>query len=81
MNAETIIKENTRFDRGGRPLEVVIPYKQFIDFIEEHGLDQKAVEQKEPNQETQEAMKQSLNGLPEQSRFSNVADLMADLES
>jgi len=39
MNAETIIKENTRFDRGGSPLEVVIPYDQFIDFIEEHGLD------------------------------------------
>jgi hypothetical protein len=40
-----------------------------------------AVEQKEPNQETQEAMKDSLNGLPEQPRFGNVADLMADLEA
>jgi|TARA_B110000908_G_C10005158_1_gene335951 hypothetical protein len=39
MNAETIIKKNTRFDRRGSPLEVVIPYDQFIDFIEEHGLD------------------------------------------
>ncbi len=39
MNAETIIQQNTRFDRAGSPLEVVIPYEQFIDFIEEHGLD------------------------------------------
>ena len=39
MTVETIIKENTRFDRGGKPLEVAVPYDQFIDFIEEYGLD------------------------------------------
>ena len=36
---KTIIKENTRFDRGGIPLEVVIPYEKFVAFVEEYGLD------------------------------------------
>jgi|GEM_PF-5071134 len=40
-----------------------------------------AVEQKAPNQETEEAMKQSLSGLPDQPRFNNIEDLMADLEA
>lgn len=39
MNAEAILEENTRYDRGGKPLEVVIPYGEFIDFIESYGLD------------------------------------------
>lgn len=39
MTAETIIKENTRFDRSGSPVEVVVPYEVFIDFVETHGLD------------------------------------------
>lgn len=39
MNAETLIQENTRFSRDGSPLEVVVPYETFIDFIEEYGLD------------------------------------------
>lgn len=39
MNAETIIKQNTRYDKGGCPVEVVIPYETFIDFIESNGLD------------------------------------------
>ena len=42
MTVETIIKENTRFDRGGSPLEVVIPYEkfvEFVEFVEEYGLD------------------------------------------
>jgi len=39
MTAETLIKENTRFNRDGSPLEVVIPYETFIEFIEEYGLD------------------------------------------
>jgi hypothetical protein len=39
MTVETIIKENTRFDRGGSPLEVVIPYEKFVEFVEEYGLD------------------------------------------
>jgi len=46
MTAETLIKENTRFDRGGSPLEIIIPYSQFIDFVEEHGLDLSAEEKK-----------------------------------
>jgi hypothetical protein len=26
-------------DETGRPIEVIIPYQVFVDFIEEHGLD------------------------------------------
>ena len=50
MNVETLIKENTRFDRGGSPLEVIIPYEQFIDFIEEYGLDFTEEERKKIHQ-------------------------------
>ena len=50
MTAERLIKENTRFDRGGSPLEVTIPYEQFIDFIEEYGLDFTEEERKEIHQ-------------------------------
>lgn len=39
MTAETIIEKNTRFDRSGSPVEVVIPYDVFIDFVETYGLD------------------------------------------
>lgn len=39
MTAEGILKENIRYDRGGKPVEVVIPYEEFIDFIETYGLD------------------------------------------
>jgi hypothetical protein len=39
MNAEAILEENIRYDSGGKPLEVVIPYEKFIDFIESNGLD------------------------------------------
>jgi len=39
MNAELIFKESIRYDRGGKPLEVVIPYEKFIHFIESNGLD------------------------------------------
>lgn len=39
MKAEAILEKNVRYDRGGKPLEVVIPYSDFVDFIEEHGLD------------------------------------------
>jgi len=39
MNAESILKESVRYDRGGTPIEVVIPYEKFIHFIESNGLD------------------------------------------
>jgi hypothetical protein len=26
-------------DETGRPIEVIIPYQVFVDFVEEHGLD------------------------------------------
>ena len=39
MTAETILSKSVRYDRGGKPLEVVIPYEEFVDFVESHGLD------------------------------------------
>ncbi len=39
MTAEALLEENIRYDRGGKPVEVVIPYGEFIDFIETYGLD------------------------------------------
>ncbi len=39
MTAEALLEENVRYDRGGNPVEVVIPYADFIDFIESYGLD------------------------------------------
>ena len=39
MTAETILQKGIRYDRGGKPIEVVIPYEQFVDFVETYGLD------------------------------------------
>ena len=39
MTAEFLLEKNLRFDRSGKPLEVVIPYEQFIDFFEVNGHD------------------------------------------
>jgi hypothetical protein len=39
MTADVILKKSVRYDRGGKPLEVVIPYEEFVDFIETNGLD------------------------------------------
>jgi hypothetical protein len=39
MTAEAILEKSVRYDRGGTPVEVVIPYQEFIDFIEAYGLD------------------------------------------
>jgi hypothetical protein len=39
MTAEVILQKSVRYDRGGKPLEVVIPYEEFVDFIETNGLD------------------------------------------
>ncbi len=39
MTAEVILQKSVRYDRGGKPLEVVIPYEEFVDFIETNRLD------------------------------------------
>ncbi len=39
MTADLLLEKSVRYDRSGKPLEVVIPYEQFIDFIEVHGYD------------------------------------------
>ncbi|MBX3740678.1 MAG: hypothetical protein KF712_06795 [Akkermansiaceae bacterium] len=39
MTAEAILQKGVRYDRTGKPLEVVIPYEDFVDFIETYGLD------------------------------------------
>ncbi len=44
MTAEAILEKSLRYDRSGNPLEVVIPYKEFVDFIETCGLDLTAEE-------------------------------------
>ena len=44
MTAEMILQKSIRYDRSGKPLEVVIPYEEFVDFIELNGLDLTKVE-------------------------------------
>lgn len=39
MTAEAILQNSIRYDRSGKPLEVIIPYADFVDFIETYGLD------------------------------------------
>jgi hypothetical protein len=39
MTAEAILQKSVRYDRVGNPLEVVIPYEDFVDFVETYGLD------------------------------------------
>jgi len=39
MTAEAILEKRVRYDRSGKPLEVVISYDEFIDFVETYGLD------------------------------------------
>ena len=39
MTTEAILQKSVRYDRSGKPLEVVIPYEEFVDFIETYGLD------------------------------------------
>jgi hypothetical protein len=39
MATEAILEKNVRYDRSGKPLEVVISYDEFIDFVETYGLD------------------------------------------
>lgn len=34
MTAEGILKNGIRYDRSGQPVEVIIPYEQFIDFTQ-----------------------------------------------
>ncbi len=44
MTTEAILQKSIRYDRSGKPLEVVIPYEEFVDFIESYGLDLTAEE-------------------------------------
>lgn len=39
MTTEAILERGVRYDRTGKPLEVVIPYAEFVEFLETHGLD------------------------------------------
>jgi hypothetical protein len=39
MTAQAFLQKSIRYDRGGKPLEVVIPYAEFVDFMETYGLD------------------------------------------
>jgi hypothetical protein len=39
MTTEAILRKSVRYDRGGNPVEVVIPYQEFVDFVETYGLD------------------------------------------
>ena len=39
MTTKAILQKSVRYDRSGKPLEVVIPYDEFVDFIETYGLD------------------------------------------
>jgi hypothetical protein len=39
MTAEAILQKSVRHDRSGKPLEVVISYEEFVDFVEAYGLD------------------------------------------
>lgn len=59
MTVELLLEKSIRFDRSGKPLEVIIPYEEFIDFIEEHGLSPRR-----PNAETLEAMNEPIEDLP-----------------
>lgn len=52
MTAEAILSKSVRYDRGGKPLEVVIPYSEFVDFVESYGLDL-SEEEKESVREAQ----------------------------
>jgi len=39
MSAAEALEKKIVFDGDGKPSEVVIPYEQFVDFIEANGLD------------------------------------------
>jgi hypothetical protein len=53
MTAEAILQKGVRYDSAGKPLEVVIPYEDFIDFVETYGLDL-SDDEKEAIRETQD---------------------------
>lgn len=61
MTAEAILKNSVRYDRAGKPLEVVIPYDQFVDFIETYGLDLNA-DEKEAIREAQDDLAAGRHG-------------------
>lgn len=39
MITEAILRKSIRYDRSGTPVEVVIPYQEFVDLVETYGLD------------------------------------------
>ena len=39
MTATALLQKNIRYDRSGKPVEVVIPYEEFVDLVETYGLD------------------------------------------
>lgn len=39
MTVAAILEKSVRYDRSGKPVEVVISYDEFIDFVETYGLD------------------------------------------
>jgi hypothetical protein len=76
MTAELLLEKGIRFDSSGKPLEVVIPYEQFVDFIEEHGLRTRS-----PDAEELEAMLEAEADREAGNReaFISIADLKAKL--
>ena len=71
MTVELLLEKSLRFDRAGKPLEVIVPYDQFIDFIEQHGLNPRRA-----NAETLAAMDEPIVGLP---RYRNAKEARAAL--
>ena len=61
MTAEAILQKGVRYDRDGKPLEVVIPYEDFIDFVETYGLDLTS-DEKEAIQEAREDLAAGRHG-------------------
>jgi len=39
MTVTALFEKCVRYDRAGKPLEVVVPYEDMLNFIEEHGFD------------------------------------------
>lgn len=73
MTAEVILQRNVRYDQGGKPIEVVIPYRDFVDFVETYGLDLTPVE----TQDIKEARQDLADGRAE--NFISAAEAKREL--
>ena len=71
--AENILSGHVRYDREGAPLEVVIPYDEFIDFMEAYGIDLS----KEEKVAIREAEDDRKNGRHD--RFISLDDVKSEL--